>query len=130
MTMLKREKNILMEKVNAFTNRIIRLYQYLKDSKQEYILSKQLLRSGTSIGANFIESQSAQSSADFIHKLEIALKEAQETKYWIDKLLVGNYISHYGHTSISNDNIELIKLLSAIIITKKRNIRNGEDVKY
>ena len=130
MTMLKREKNILMEKVNAFTNRIIRLYQYLKDSKQEYILSKQLLRSGTSIGANFIERQSAQSSADFIHKLEIALKEAQETKYWIDKLLVGNYISNYGHTSISNDNIELIKLLSAIIITKKRNIRNGEDVKY
>ena len=118
--MLKREKNILMEKVNAFTNRIIRLYQYLKDSKQEYILSKQLLRSGTSIGANFIESQSAQSSADFIHKLEIALKEAQETKYWIDKLLVGNYISNYGHTSISNDNIELIKLLSAIIITKKK----------
>ena len=130
MTMLKREKNILMEKVNAFTNRIIRLYQYLKDSKQEYILSKQLLRSGTSIGANFIESQRAQSSADFIHKLEIALKEAQETKYWIDKLLVGNYISNYGHTSIGNDNIELIKLLSAIIITKKRNIRNGEDVKY
>ena len=128
--MLKREKNILMEKVNAFTNRIIRLYQYLKDSKQEYILSKQLLRSGTSIGANFIESQRAQSSADFIHKLEIALKEAQETKYWIDKLLVGNYISNYGHTSIGNDNIELIKLLSAIIITKKRNIRNGEDVKY
>ena len=128
--MLKREKNILMEKVNAFTNRIIRLYQYLKDSKQEYIRSKQLLRSGTSIGANFIESQSAQSAADFIHKLEIALKEAQETKYWIDKLLVGNYISDYGHTSISNDNIELIKLLSAIIITKKKNIRNGEDVKY
>ena len=130
MTMLKREKNILMEKVNAFTNRIIRLYQYLKDSKQEYILSKQLLRSGTSIGANFIESQSAQSSADFIHKLEVALKEAKETHYWLEKLLVGEYINEVGYKSMSNDNIEIIKLLTSIIVTKKRNMRSGLDVKY
>ena len=77
--MLKRENNILLTKVDAYSNRIIRLYKYLKDVEKEFILSKQLLRSGTSIGANIAESQSAQSSADLIHQLEVALKEAKET---------------------------------------------------
>ena len=128
--MLKREKNILLEKVDAYSNRIIRLYKYLKDVEKEFIMSKQLLRSGTSIGANIVESQSAQSSADFIHKLEIALKEAKETHYWLEKLLVGEYINEVGYKSMSNDNVEIIKLLTSIIITKKRNISNGLDVKY
>jgi len=128
--MLKREKNILLEKVDAYSNRIIRLYKYLKDEEKEFILSKQLLRSGTSIGANIAESQSAQSSADFIHKLEIALKEAKETHYWLEKLLVGEYINEAGYKSMSNDNIEIIKLLTSIIITKKRNMRSGFEVKY
>ena len=128
--MLKREKNILLEKVVAYSNRIIRLYKYLKDEEKEFILSKQLLRSGTSIGANIAESQSAQSSADFIHKLEVALKEAKETHYWLEKLLVGEYINEVGYKSMSNDNVEIIKLLTSIIITKKRNISNGLDVKY
>lgn len=128
--MLKREKNILLEKVDAYSNRIIRLYKYLKDEEKEFILSKQLLRSGTSIGANIAESQSAQSSADFIHKLEVALKEAKETHYWLEKLLVGEYINEVGYKSMSNDNVEIIKLLTSIIITKKRNISNGLDVKY
>ena len=128
--MLKREKNILLEKVAAYSNRIIRLYKYLKDEKKEFIMSKQLLRSGTSIGANIVESQSAQSSADFIHKLEIALKEAKETHYWLEKLFVGEYINDVGYQSMSNDNIEIIKLLTSIIVTKKRNMSNGLDVKY
>ena len=128
--MLKRENNILLTKVDAYSNRIIRLYKYLKDVEKEFILSKQLLRSGTSIGANIAESQSAQSSADFIHKLEVALKEAKETHYWLEKLLVGEYINEVGYKSMSYDNIEIIKLLTSIIITKKRNIRRGLDVKY
>ena len=128
--MLKRENNILLTKVDAYSNRIIRLYKYLKDVEKEFILSKQLLRSGTSIGANIAESQSAQSSADFIHKLEVALKEAKETHYWLEKLLVGEYINEVGYKSMSNDNIEIIKLLTSIIVTKKRNIRRGLDVKY
>lgn len=128
--MLKRESNILLTKVDAYSNRIIRLYKYLKDVKKEFILSKQLLRSGTSIGANIAESQSAQSSADFIHKLEVALKEAKETHYWLEKLLVGDYINEAGYNSMSYDNIEIIKLLTSIIITKKRNMSSGLDVKY
>ena len=128
--MLKREKNILLEKVDAYSNRIIRLYKYLKDEKKELIMSKQLLRSGTSIGANIVESQSAQSSADFIHKLEIALKEAKETHYWLEKLFAGEYINDVGYQSMSNDNIEIIKLLTSIIVTKKKNMSNGLDVKY
>lgn len=128
--MLKRENNILLTKVDAYSNRIIRLYQYLKDVEKEFILPKQLLRSGTSIGANIAESQSAQSSADFIHKLEVALKEAKETHYWLEKLLVGEYINEVGYKSMRNDNVEIIKLLTSIIITKKRNMSNGLDVKY
>ena len=128
--MLKRENNILLAKVDAYSNRIIRLYKYLKDVEKEFILSKQLLRSGTSIGANIAESQSAQSSADFIHKLEVALKEAKEPHYWLEKLLVGEYINEVGYKSMSNDNIEIIKLLTSIIVTKKRNMRRGLDVKY
>ena len=123
--MLKRENNILLTKVDAYSNRIIRLYKYLKDVEKEFILSKQLLRSGTSIGANIAESQSAQSSADFIHKLEVALKEAKETHYWLEKLLVGEYINEVGYKSMSNDNIEIVKLLNSIIITKKRNMRSA-----
>ncbi len=128
--MLKRENNILLTKVDAYSNRIIRLYKYLKDVEKEFILSKQLLRSGTSIGANIAESQSAQSSADFIHKLEVALKEAKETHYWFEKLLVGEYINEVGYKSMSYDNIEIIKLLTSIIITKKRNMSSGFEVKY
>ena len=128
--MLKREKNILLEKVDAYSNRIIRLYKYLKDEKKELIMSKQLLRSGTSIGANIVESQSAQSSADFIHKLEIALKEAKETHYWLEKLFAGEYINDVGYQSMSNDNIEIIKLLTSIIVTKKKNMRNGFDIRF
>ena len=128
--MLKRENNILLMKVDAYSNRIVRLYKYLKDVEKEFILSKQLLRSGTSIGANIAESQSAQSSADFIHKLEVALKEAKETHYWLEKLLIGEYINDIGYQSMSNDNIEIIKLLTSIIITKKRNMSSGFEIKY
>ena len=128
--MLKRENNILLTKVDAYSNRIIRLYKYLKDVEKEFILSKQLLRSGTSIGANIAESQSAQSSADFIHKLDVALKEAKETHYWLEKLLVGEYINEVGYKSMSYDNIEIIKLLTSIIITKKRNMSSGFEIKY
>ena len=80
------ENNIILDKSKAFAVRIIKFYQYLCDEKKEFVLSKQLLRSGTSIGANARESKNAQSKADFIHKLSISLKEAYETAYWIELL--------------------------------------------
>jgi four helix bundle protein len=79
--MLKREKNILREKSEAFSGRIVKMYQYLKTQKKENVISKQVLRSGTSIGANITESRNAQSTADYLNKQNIALKEADETSY-------------------------------------------------
>lgn len=87
------KSNPIKDKSLNFAVRIIRLYQYLVDSKKEFILSKQVLRSGTSIGANVRESQNAESAADFIHKLHIAQKEADETRYWLELLVKTEYIN-------------------------------------
>ena len=86
------KENIVKIKTFDFALRIVRLYQFLCDTKKEFILSKQLLRSGTSIGANVRESEHSQSKADFINKLSISLKEANETDYWIDLLFKADYI--------------------------------------
>ncbi|MBR4519645.1 MAG: four helix bundle protein [Victivallales bacterium] len=83
---MSEQENIVLEKSKAFALRIIRLYQYLQDDQKEFILSKQILRSGTSIGANVKEAQCAQTKKDFIAKMYIALKEAAETEYWIELL--------------------------------------------
>jgi len=109
------------DKSKIFAIRIVRLYKYLCDSKREYILSKQLLRSGTSIGANVKEAIRGQSKADFAAKMNIALKEASETEYWLDLLYETEYINETEYNSIICDCVELIKLLTSIVKTSKKN---------
>ena len=102
-----------------FSVRIVKLCRYLQDEKKEYILSKQLLRSGTSIGANVVESQQAQSRADFISKLSIALKEAAETDYWLRLMNASDYLSDSEFSSIIKDCRELEKMLTSIVKTSR-----------
>ena len=113
--------NAIADKSKAFALRIIKLYKYLSEGKREYVLSKQLLRSGTSIGANVREALRAQSRSDFISKLEISLKEASETAYWIELLHESGYMDEAGFKSVYTDCMENIKLLTSIIITSKKN---------
>ena len=112
-----KDKNEILDKSFDFAVRIIKLSQFLQKDKNEFILSKQLLRSGTSIGANINEAQAAQSKRDFISKLSISSKEARESKYWLDLLIATNFLNHDDtHVStLVNENIELIKLLTTII---------------
>ena len=104
-----------------FSVRIVKLARYLQEEKKEYILSKQLIRSGTSIGANIVEAQQAQSRADFTSKLSIALKEASETNYWLRLLNAADYLTESEFISIITDCRELEKLLTAIIKTSRSN---------
>ncbi len=113
------KENILLKKSFIFAVRIVNLYKYLSSNKKEFILSKQLLRCGTSIGANIHEAQDAQSKLDFISKLSISLKEAKECKYWIELLKETDYLTKQEANSILSDLIELIKLLTAIIKKSK-----------
>ncbi len=117
-----KQENIILDKAFSFSVRIVKLYKYLKDEKKEYILSKQLLRCGTSIGANINEAQAGQSTNDFIAKMSIASKEARETKYWIDLLIATDYLNVSDkHTkSLVNETEEIIKLLTSIIKTSQR----------
>ncbi|CAN1548643.1 TIGR02436, four helix bundle protein [Flavobacteriaceae bacterium] len=118
-----KKDNIIKDKSFAFALRVIKMYQYLCKEKKEFVLSKQLLRSGTAIGALIREAEQAESKADFIHKLAISLKEANETNYWIDLLFQSNYLPENTYHSINQDIIELNKLLSAIIIATKKNLK-------
>ena len=111
--------NAVLDKSKAFAVRCIRLYKYLCDNKKEYVMSKQLLRSGTSIGANVKEAQRGQSKADFVFKLNISLKEASETEYWLELLRETDYIKNSEFESIHQDCVELIKLLISIINSSK-----------
>jgi len=115
------KENVLLNKSFQFAIRIVKLYKYLCDDKKEYVLSKQLLRSGTSIGANINESQDAQSKNDFILKLSISLKEARESKYWIELLKETDFLSTKEADSLLVDLIEVIKLLVSIIKSTKNN---------
>ena len=114
------EKSILQEKSEAFTGRVIKMYQYLTSQKNEHIVSKQVLRSGTSIGANIAESRNAQSTLDFINKLNIALKEADETNFWLNNLKIGGYLNEIEYQSIHDDCEELIRMLTSSIKTLKK----------
>ncbi len=96
-------RSVVYELSKKFALRIIRLYVYLKDEKKEYVMSKQIYRCGTSIGANIAESQFAQSDADYISKLSIALKETSETMYWLDLLYDSDYVSAKQYESLLND---------------------------
>jgi four helix bundle protein len=102
--------------------RIVKLYQYLTVEKKEYILSKQLLRSGTNPGAMVRESVNAESTLDFIHKLSVAAKETGETEYWLELLYDAGYLNEIEFQSIINDTVEVGKLLTSSIKTKKKNI--------
>ena len=112
--------NIIEEKSFRFAIRIVKLNEYLRSVKKEHVLSKQLLRSGTSIGANVAESQQAQSRADFVSKMEIALKETSETKYWLRLLNATDYLSEPQFNSIISDCVEIEKLLTSIIKSTKQ----------
>ena len=109
--------NISIEKSFEFAVRVVNLCKYLKQEKKEYILSKQLLRSGTSIGANITEAQRGQSKADFAAKMNIALKEAYETEYWIRLLFRTEYLKLKEYESIHNEILELISILMSICKT-------------
>jgi four helix bundle protein len=113
------KENVVKNKSFDFALRIVKLYQYLCHTKKEIVLSKQLLRSGTSISANVREAEHGQSKADFIHKLSISLKEANETDYWIELLYKADYIDDIQYISIKSDMDEIMKLLVAIIKTSK-----------
>lgn len=111
--------NVIADKSMAFAVRIVNLYKYLTDKRSEYVISKQLLRSGTSIGANVSESVYAQSKADFKTKMYIALKEASESVYWIELLNRTEYLTESQAKSILDDCKELIRILSSITKTLK-----------
>ena len=114
--------NVIQIKSRDFAIRIIGCYKFLTEQKHEMVMSKQLLRCGTSIGANTRESKNAQSRMDFLNKLNIALKEADETEYWLDLLHETNYLDDSQYESITFDCSELIKLLTSIIKKLKETI--------
>lgn len=120
--MKKIKENTVLKNSKLFAIRIIKLYKYLVNDKQEYVLSKQILRSGTSIGANVRESVNAQSTMDFVNKLNIALKEANETEYWLELLHETDYITDEQFHSMYHDCGENVALLTSIIITSKNKI--------
>ena len=109
------KENIIKDKSFQFAVRVVKLCKYLNSSKKEYILSKQLLKSGTSVGAMIREAEFAESKADFIHKLAISQKEINETIYWLELLCETEYISDEEFKSLNNDAIEVIKILTAIL---------------
>jgi len=114
------KENVLKEKSFRFAVRIVNLYKYLCEDKKEFVLSKQILRSGTSIGAMIHEAEHSESKADFIHKLAIAQKEINETIYWLELLKETEYISLKEFESINTDATEIIKLITSIIKTSKK----------
>ena len=116
-----KENNIVEEKSFEFSVRIVNLYKHLTTTKQEYVMSKQLLRSGTSIGANICEAQQAQSSMDFLSKMSIALKEAYESDYWIRLLYKTEYLNNDVYKSIITDCRAITKLLVTIVKSTKEN---------
>jgi len=118
--------NLIVDKSKKFAIRTIRLFQYLQTEKKEFILSKQMLHSGTSIGANIKEAIKGQSDKDFQHKLNIALKEASETEYWLELLVETEYISEKEFGSLHFDCVEIIKILTSILKTSKSNAASSE----
>ncbi len=119
MSLLKQNDSIVGRKSYAFALLIIKLYKNLSSEKREFILSKQVLRSGTSIGANINEALAGESKRDFIHKMSISLKEARETAYWLNLLSDSGFIDKEEYINLINNCNELMKILSSIILTTK-----------
>lgn len=116
------ENKTVAEKSIAFSIRLIKIYKILTQDRKEYILSKQLLRSGTAIGALIREAEHGQSKADFLSKMNIALKEANETDYWLLLLYKGEFLNEKEYNSIMEDCTELLKMLIKIVKTTKENL--------
>ena len=114
-------KSVIKDKSFAFAVRIVKLYKHLAEIKREFVLSKQLLRSGTAIGALVREAQNAESTKDFIHKLGIAQKECDESIYWIELLKETDFLTEREFDSMNKEAIELLKMLRSAIITSKKN---------
>ena len=114
------KENILIDKSVEFASRIIKLCKYLEEKQKEHIITKQIIRSGTSIGANINEAQYGNSKADFISKLHISLKETAETEYWLRLLFKSEYIDKKMFESLLNDCLELKKILVSSINTAKK----------
>ncbi len=114
--------NVILEKSFKFSVRIVNLYNFLRRNKKEYVLSTQVLRSGTSIGANIHEASNAQSRKDFLSKMYISYKEATETEYWIKLLFETNYINSTEYNSILTDCVEIKRILYCIIKTTKEKL--------
>jgi four helix bundle protein len=114
-----KKNNVIVDKSKAFALRIIKLYKYLRDEKREFVLSKQLLRSGTSVGANIREAQRGQSKPDFYAKMNISLKEADESAYWLELLHESDYLTDEQFISIIEDCNGVIALLVSITKTQK-----------
>jgi four helix bundle protein len=117
-----KKENVLVVKSFEFAIKVVNTYKYLTKSKGEFILSKQFLRSGTSIGALVRESQNAESKMDFVHKLAIAQKECDETIYWIDILIETKYLDNEEFKVIKKDAESLLRIIRSIILTTKNNI--------
>ena len=115
------KENLLIDKSIAFAARIVKLNQYLTKNKKETVISKQIIRSGTSIGANVNEANYGQSKADFVSKMHIALKETAETEYWLRLLILSEYISEKEGESLLNDCLEIKRILVATLNTAKNN---------
>ena len=111
--------NVILTKSKAFALRVIKLYKYLSGKRMEFVMSKQIMRSGTSIGANVREATRAQSTPDFISKMNIALKEAEETCYWLELLHESEYLDERAFNSLYNDSMELLKILASIVKTSR-----------
>ena len=117
-----KQDNVVRTKTYAFAVWMVNLYKHLRSTEREFVLSQQILRSGTSIGANVREALRAESSADFVHKLNIVLKEAAETQYWLELLKDADFITKQAFNSLNADCEEVIKLLVSIIsLTRKKN---------
>ena len=116
-----KKDNAVRDKSFDFAVRVVNVYKYLADKKREFVLSKQLLRSGTAIGALVREAEYAESKADFIHKMFIALKKANETDYWLELLYQTDYFTEKEYQALKDDAVELIKLLVSIIKSSKKN---------
>lgn len=113
-------ESIIKNKSFHFAVRTVHFYKILLSERKEYVMSKQLLRSGTSVGANVREAINAQSTTDFIHKLSISQKECDETLYWLELLNETDYITKIEFTSMHNDATELLKIIKSIIISSKQ----------
>ncbi|MGC4102841.1 four helix bundle protein [Ferruginibacter sp.] len=122
---MSERKNVLKDKSFAFAVRIAKLYKHLTELKKEYVLSKQLLRCGTSVGANIREANNAESAADFIHKLAIAQKEADETLYWLEILSSIGLLTTKEFDSLYGDAVELLKMIRSSILTLKNKRKNS-----